>query len=72
MTTIATLRDAVKRCSESAFKDHPYHTDARLHSFVARLSGSMEHLGERELDETFWGVLETVSAPAQTTATAGG
>ena len=56
--TAAALRDAIKRCVANASKDAPVDEDRRLASFVARLSASMESLGDHELDAMLWGLLD--------------
>lgn len=53
------IRKAIVRCAAEALKAEPRDTDARLHSFLAKLSGSMEGLAERELDIVLWNLLCT-------------
>ena len=57
MITVATLRTAIARCAAQASQDAPADADLRTASFVARLSGSMESLGDHELDAMIWGLL---------------
>lgn len=68
MATAANLRKVILKDAEAATRSHPANVEARLHSFIARLSGSMEGLGERDLDTALWKLFETPtasSAPAQ-------
>lgn len=58
MITVATLRTAIARCVAQASQDAPTDADMRTASFVARLSGSMESLGDHELDAMIWGLLD--------------
>lgn len=60
---IASMRKAILDCAHQATAAEPVDTDRRLHSFIAKLSGTMEHLGERELDAALWNLMET--KPAQ-------
>ena len=58
MITVATLRTAIARCVAQASADAPTDADMRTAAFVARLSGSMESLGDHELDAMIWGLLD--------------
>lgn len=59
MTTVAAFRAAIKRCATNASKDAPTDEERRLANFVARLSASMESLGDHELDAMLWGLLDS-------------
>lgn len=59
MIPAAAFRDAIKRCVANASKDAPADEERRLANFVARLSASMESLGDHELDAMLWGLLDT-------------
>jgi hypothetical protein len=61
--TAAILRKFILECAREATTAEPTDTDARLHSFVAKLSGSMEGLGERELDAALWNLMTTHRQP---------
>ena len=61
----ASLRKAIIDCAHQATAAEPLDTDRRLHSFIAKLSGTMEGLGERELDAVLWNLMETKPAPAK-------
>ena len=71
MTTAAKLREAMLHCASEATKAEPTNVEYRLHSFIARLSGTMEAMGERDLDETLWGLLQAPAALAQPAAAGG-
>lgn len=71
MTTVANIREAIKTCAATASTEHPFDTDGRLNSFVARLSGMMERLGETELDAVLYSLCETVLPPAHSAAARG-
>lgn len=58
------LRVAILRCAAQAQTDEPNDTEARLHSFVAKLSGNMESMGEIELDRALWDLFGTPWPPA--------
>ena len=62
--TITSLRKAVLDCAAQATAAEPVDTDRRLHSFIAKLSGTMEGLGERELDAVLWNLMETKQVSA--------
>ena len=67
--TVIALRKAILDSAAQATAAEPLDTDRRLLSFIAKLSGKMEHLGERELDAVLWQLAETrnlVSIPANT------
>jgi hypothetical protein len=57
--TAFALRRAILECAAAATTAEPSDTDARVHSFIARMSATMEGLGERELDAALWGLMET-------------
>lgn len=57
--TAAALRAAIVRCAANASKDAPADEERRLANFVARLSASMESLGDHELDAMLWGLLDS-------------
>jgi len=63
--TITSLRKAIIDCAAQATAAEPVDTDRRLHSFIAKLSGTMEGLGERELDAVLWNLMTTKPAPAK-------
>lgn len=63
--TVSALRKAVLDCAHQATAAEPLDTDRRLHSFIAKLSGTMEGLGERELDAALWNLMTTKPAPAK-------
>lgn len=63
MATAAALRKAILQDALAATRSYPENVEARLHSFIARLSGSMEGLGERDLDTALWKLFETPTAP---------
>jgi hypothetical protein len=54
MTTARQLRQALLSCAADATKAEPANVEYRLHSFVAKLSGSMASMGEPELDKALW------------------
>lgn len=58
MTTAAAFRAAIKRCAANATADAPADEERRPANFIARLSASMESLGDHELDALFWGLLD--------------
>jgi len=62
--TVATLRKAILDCALQATRAEPHDSDRRLHSFIAKLSGTMEGLGERELDAVLWNLMETKVTPS--------
>lgn len=66
MSTETTIREAIIECAQGATKAEPLNTDARLQSFIARLSGSMIGLNEQGLHDTLWKLFETVTSPAPT------
>jgi hypothetical protein len=61
--TVASLRKAILDCAHQATTTEPVDTDARLHCFIAKLSGTMEGLGERELDAALWNLMTTHRQP---------
>ena len=54
-----SLRKAILDCAHQATAAEPADTDRRLHSFIAKLSGTMEGLGERQLDAVLWNLMKT-------------
>lgn len=66
MIPASAFRDAIKRCAANASKDAPADEERRLANFVARLSASMESLGDHELDAMLWGLLDSPE-PARVT-----
>ncbi|MGJ9420444.1 hypothetical protein ACHAC9_22210 [Massilia sp. CMS3.1] len=63
--TVIALRKAILNCAHQATAAEPTDTDRRLHSFIAKLSGTMEGLGERELDAVLWNLMSTEPAAQQ-------
>lgn len=59
MMTAATLRSTIIRCAAEATQAEPRSVEFRLHSFIAKLSGSFEGKGEVELDAAVWALLES-------------
>jgi hypothetical protein len=57
-----SLRKAILDCALQATRAEPHDSDRRLHSFIAKLSGTMEGLGERELDAVLWNLMSTAPA----------
>ena len=53
------LRESILRCAAEAQVDEKHDTDARLHCFIAKLSGCMESMGETELDHVLWDLMKT-------------
>lgn len=58
MITLAALRTAIATCVAQASADAPTDAELRVTAFVARLSGSMESLGDHELDAMIWGLFD--------------
>ena len=58
MITVAAIRTAIANCVTQASADAPTDAELRVTSFVARLSGSMESLGDHELDAMIWGLFD--------------
>jgi len=58
MITVASLRTAIATCVARASEDAPADAEMRVTAFVARLSGSMESLGDHELDAMIWGLFD--------------
>lgn len=58
MSTVAALRTAIADCVAKASADAPADCDRRLAIFIARLSGSMETLGEHEIDTMLCGLFD--------------
>lgn len=71
MATAAQIRKSIIEIAQAATKAEPSNVEARLQSFIARLSARMEHIGEPDLDKTLWKLFETPAAPAAV-AQAGG
>jgi len=55
------LQAAISRCIDNAFSDWPLpgNSDERARGFVARLSGSLEFLGETALAEKVFSLLRS-------------
>lgn len=53
-TTVHGLRKAIIDCAADATTAEPVDRDRRLLSFMARMSATMEIIGERELDAVIW------------------
>lgn len=62
MATVTAIRKAMLQAAQGAMQSYPENVEARLHSFIARLSGSMEGLGESDLDTALWKLFETPAA----------
>jgi hypothetical protein len=62
---LAQLRHAILRCADEAARAEPNDTDARLHCFMAKLSGTMESLGQHDLDIALWDLLRTSYMPVE-------
>jgi hypothetical protein len=60
---VESLRKAILECAHQATVAEPLDTDRRLHCFIAKLSGTMEGLGERELDAALWNLMTTHRQP---------
>lgn len=58
-----SLRKAILDCALQATRAEPHDSDRRLHSFIAKLSGTMEGLGERDLDAVLWNLMATNPVP---------
>jgi len=58
MITVAAIRTAISNCVAQASADAPTDAELRVTAFVARLSGSMESLGDHELDAMIWGLFD--------------
>lgn len=69
-TSVERLREAVLRCATEAQSEEKNDTDARLHCFVAKLSGCMETLGESEMDHALWDLMKLRAEPARPIAAA--
>lgn len=70
MATAAQLRKAITESAAEATAVEPTNTEARLHSFIAKLSGRMEVLGELGLDEVLYALFETSPAVPPATVAA--
>jgi hypothetical protein len=55
------MRRAILQCATEAGAAEPRDREARVYSFLARLSATMEGLGETELDSALWDLMETKS-----------
>lgn len=58
MITVAAIRTTIAKCVAEARADAPTDAELRVTAFVARLSGSMESLGDHELDAMIWGLFD--------------
>lgn len=65
--TANKLREAILRCAAEAQREEGKDTDARLHCFIAKLSGSMECLGEVDLDHALWDLMKLRAEPCRRT-----
>lgn len=63
MSTVPRLRSAIRVAADCAMADEPRDVDARARSFIARLSGAMQHLEETELDRILMAVLAQPATP---------
>jgi hypothetical protein len=63
MITVAAIRTAIANCVAQASADAPTDAELRVTAFVARLSGSMESLGDHELDAMIWGLFDMPPQP---------
>lgn len=63
MATAIAIRKAILECAERATQAEPANVEARLHSFIARLSGRMVSLDEGDLECALWKLFETPAAP---------
>jgi hypothetical protein len=63
MITVAAIRMAIANCVAQASADAPSDAELRVTAFVARLSGSMESLGDHELDAMIWGLFDMPPQP---------
>jgi hypothetical protein len=70
VATVDQLREAILRCATEAQAEEKTDTDARLHSFIAKLSGSMECLGEVEMDHALWDLMKMRADPVRRQAAA--
>ena len=64
MTTFAKMRSTILQCATEAVKEEPRNVEYRLHAFIAKLSGSMESMGESELDKALWSLFANVEPAA--------
>jgi hypothetical protein len=64
MTTVAQLRSAIIGAAERALEAEPTNQEARLRSFAARLSGSLQHLQETSADKAVWALVGWAQADA--------
>ena len=75
MTTAAKLRQAIECCARDALRIESDEPGLRARSFVARLSGSMCVLGERDLDRVLCELIgldpQWPDEPAAPTSTTG-
>lgn len=72
MATAIDIRAAIDECAQAATKAEPLNTDARLQSFIARLSGAMIGLNEQGLHDTLWKLFETATPSRPSLITEGG
>jgi hypothetical protein len=63
--TANKLREAILRCAAEAQHEEVKDTEARLHCFIAKLSGSMECLGEVEIDHALWDLMKLRAEPCR-------
>lgn len=66
VATANKLREAILRCAAEAQRQETKDTEARLHCFIAKLSGDMECLGEAELDHALWDLMKLRTEPQRT------
>jgi len=64
-TTAQALRLAILQCAAQAMTEEKSDTEARLHCFIAKLSGSMECLGEVDLDHALWDLMKLRADPVR-------
>jgi hypothetical protein len=68
-TSIERLREAILRCATEAQSEEKTDTDARLHCFIAKLSGCMETMGEVDMDHALWDLMKLRAEPPRRVAT---
>jgi hypothetical protein len=66
-TSAERLREAILRCATEAQAEEKSDTDARLHCFVAKLSGCMETMGEVDMDHALWDLMKLRQEPVRRT-----
>jgi hypothetical protein len=62
-TTVQVLRLAILDCAAQAQTEEAHDTEARLHCFMAKLSGRMECMGEVDLDHALWDLMKLRAEP---------